>query len=292
MDPSPALLIPEILEVILLGVPAIEVLTSIRAVCRTWKSVVETSPELQYYTEIGFTRAQVKSLLANRDRAIIEPLPLAFQIIQKFWAKVRRIPRTIHDSSPVEERDGEFLERLHEVYRSVYGVARRAHLFLPEMRRAYPDLGLGSPDSVNDKNYSYLEITEWKFGTSWLRIPKDQKNRFSELFEDDSTVWMEYPVLYTLQLICSTVFRRTQSLPAPDSSLRGKIQRFTGITLGSARRVDQDVDPEPKSMLEITATVTEQKPSVYVIATIRFFYDSHNIWMSTVAYGERGQVIW
>ncbi|KAK6349639.1 hypothetical protein TWF696_005921 [Orbilia brochopaga] len=55
-------LIPEITEQILLGVPAIDVQTTCRCVCKAWKDLIETSsPALRYYATTGLRLSTLQS---------------------------------------------------------------------------------------------------------------------------------------------------------------------------------------------------------------------------------------
>ncbi|KAF3925643.1 hypothetical protein ABW21_db0207801 [Orbilia brochopaga] len=63
-------LIPEITEQILLGVPAIDVQTTCRCVCKAWKDLIETSsPALRYYSTTGLRLSTIQSRKSTDDCA-------------------------------------------------------------------------------------------------------------------------------------------------------------------------------------------------------------------------------
>ncbi|KAF3932979.1 hypothetical protein ABW20_dc0103693 [Dactylellina cionopaga] len=79
---KPAINLPaEILEQILLDLPAIELLTTCRQVCKTWKILIETSSPLRYYSTTG---------LRFCDRHKVDPFhvsPMALEVLRQLWKK-------------------------------------------------------------------------------------------------------------------------------------------------------------------------------------------------------------
>ncbi|KAF3903382.1 hypothetical protein ABW20_dc0107305 [Dactylellina cionopaga] len=82
-----AFLIPEILEMIMLEVPAIELLTACRQVCKGWKSILETSPALSYYATTGRRRRKNRE---DEQEPCQIVTPLAVEILTHFWRKLAR----------------------------------------------------------------------------------------------------------------------------------------------------------------------------------------------------------
>ncbi|KAF3094339.1 hypothetical protein TWF706_008559 [Orbilia oligospora] len=97
-------LIPELIEKILLNLPAIDVLTRCRSVCKTWKDLIEnTSPDLKYYSTSGLRRpdpdpdtVKVKPSRARPrstpDRSPHPQLltPIAIDILSIFWKRLAK----------------------------------------------------------------------------------------------------------------------------------------------------------------------------------------------------------
>ncbi|KAK6511341.1 hypothetical protein TWF481_000261 [Arthrobotrys musiformis] len=84
-------LIPEILELIMLELPAVTVITTCRGVCKAWKSLIETAPDLKYYSLTGLKRSSTKQRQADivarqLPDQIITPMALA--LISAFWKKL------------------------------------------------------------------------------------------------------------------------------------------------------------------------------------------------------------
>ncbi|KAK6521620.1 hypothetical protein TWF506_001833 [Arthrobotrys conoides] len=101
--PTPPLfLIPELTEKILLDVPAIDVLTRCRSVCKTWKDLIEnTSPDLKYYSTSGLKRPDPDALKIKPSRARPRPTPdrsphpqlltpIAIDILSIFWKRLAK----------------------------------------------------------------------------------------------------------------------------------------------------------------------------------------------------------
>ncbi|KAF3932903.1 hypothetical protein ABW20_dc0100158 [Dactylellina cionopaga] len=81
----------EIVEQILLDIPAIDVLTTCRQVCKAWKTMVETSsPKLKFYSTTGL-RVRKKKDEADKEIADGQPpeiTPMALQVLRQFWKKL------------------------------------------------------------------------------------------------------------------------------------------------------------------------------------------------------------
>ncbi|KAF3932936.1 hypothetical protein ABW20_dc0101395 [Dactylellina cionopaga] len=76
----------EILEQIILNVPAIEVLTTCRRVCKTWKILVETSSPLNFYSTTGLSYSDKHR--AERADSLPQVTPMAVAVLHKFWKKL------------------------------------------------------------------------------------------------------------------------------------------------------------------------------------------------------------
>ncbi|KAF3919050.1 hypothetical protein ABW21_db0202330 [Orbilia brochopaga] len=77
---------PEITEDILLQVPAICLITTCRSVCRAWKTLIETSPQLVHYSRTGLPLPRP----GHTTKCIPQITPLAIYILGCFWAKLAR----------------------------------------------------------------------------------------------------------------------------------------------------------------------------------------------------------
>ncbi|KAF3934544.1 hypothetical protein ABW19_dt0208447 [Dactylella cylindrospora] len=155
-DLSPLFLIPELLTQILLSVPPIQVLTSCRRVSRTWKALIETSPELIYYTKTGYTdfkpgagaKFDIDERLADRtatpnenisNKPMFTLTPVAQDALQIIWERlvqadlVNRPPylgpyppqitfsrggKTCHFTSPAAKFSHAYLTRVCEAFLS------------------------------------------------------------------------------------------------------------------------------------------------------------------------------
>ncbi|KAF3176056.1 hypothetical protein TWF225_008759 [Orbilia oligospora] len=82
-------LIPEILELIMLELPAITVLTTCRGVCKSWKSLIEMAPDLKYYSLTGLKRSK-KRQAENAARQLPDQIitPMALAVLSAFWKKL------------------------------------------------------------------------------------------------------------------------------------------------------------------------------------------------------------
>ncbi|KAF3933089.1 hypothetical protein ABW20_dc0109541 [Dactylellina cionopaga] len=74
--------IPEILENILLYSDPVRVLIH-RRVCKTWQTVISTSPHLKYLTRHGYDPTTHQS---PQETPVIHPI--AFQILTRFWERI------------------------------------------------------------------------------------------------------------------------------------------------------------------------------------------------------------
>ncbi|KAF3925415.1 hypothetical protein AA313_de0203293 [Arthrobotrys entomopaga] len=89
------LLIPEILEMVLINIPPIQVITT-RRVCKTWASLINTSPTLKSYTTTGLSlnETQIPKQRFTNDygggwyfpRSPVTPL--AKSILDRIWTKI------------------------------------------------------------------------------------------------------------------------------------------------------------------------------------------------------------
>ncbi|KAK6529783.1 hypothetical protein TWF281_008942 [Arthrobotrys megalospora] len=82
-------LIPEVLELIMLELPAVTVLTTCRSVCKGWKSLIETAPDLRYYSLTGLKRSkQRQAEIAARQLPSQIITPMALAVLSAFWKKL------------------------------------------------------------------------------------------------------------------------------------------------------------------------------------------------------------
>ncbi|EGX43184.1 hypothetical protein AOL_s00215g640 [Orbilia oligospora ATCC 24927] len=99
---TPLFLIPELIEKILLNVPAIDVLTRCRSVCKIWKDLIEnTSPDLKYYSTSGLRRTDLDAAKVKPSRARPRSTPdrsphpqlltpIAIDILSIFWKRLAK----------------------------------------------------------------------------------------------------------------------------------------------------------------------------------------------------------
>ncbi|KAK6533640.1 hypothetical protein TWF694_002575 [Orbilia ellipsospora] len=79
--------IPELLERVLLEVPAIELILSCRRVCKTWRDLIDTtSPQLKRYSTSGLGEYEDDD--PNHKSEILTPL--AIQVLGMFWKTLAR----------------------------------------------------------------------------------------------------------------------------------------------------------------------------------------------------------
>ncbi|KAK6529123.1 hypothetical protein TWF694_004338 [Orbilia ellipsospora] len=98
-------LLPEILESILLQLPAITVLIRCRRVSKTWQALIDTSPSLRYYTSTGLDkqlqhRPLFYSLVPENTDDPSQPpkvvTPMAMEVLSSFWIKLMSKGYDIH----------------------------------------------------------------------------------------------------------------------------------------------------------------------------------------------------
>ncbi|KAK6498370.1 hypothetical protein TWF481_010962 [Arthrobotrys musiformis] len=108
-DPSSSCLfsIPEILELVLQHVPPLDLLSSCRAVCRTWNDIISTSWTLKYYATTGLDSDQY---LLGVPRP--ELTPAARDILSLFWRRLYTFLNTVELGNP------KFLPGLYKLYTS------------------------------------------------------------------------------------------------------------------------------------------------------------------------------
>ncbi|KAK6514606.1 hypothetical protein TWF281_004804 [Arthrobotrys megalospora] len=100
---SPVFVIPEIITSILCNLPPVELITTTRAVCKLWKSAVETSPELKWKTWNYTTlpplpkSLQTGSKTSNATKSSPDPAseisPLALHCIEMVWKRCMKMQR-------------------------------------------------------------------------------------------------------------------------------------------------------------------------------------------------------
>ncbi|EPS43110.1 hypothetical protein H072_2895 [Dactylellina haptotyla CBS 200.50] len=83
--------IPELLELILLELPAVTVLTTCRRVSKTWKTFIETSTPLWYYSTTGWRFSQRQHTLEDKVSSRLPSqftTPMAVEVLSTFWKKL------------------------------------------------------------------------------------------------------------------------------------------------------------------------------------------------------------
>ncbi|KAK6349520.1 hypothetical protein TWF696_005805 [Orbilia brochopaga] len=143
--------VPELVESILLYAPPETVQTKCRAVCRTWKAVIETSPALIYYTRTGLHKPDNAGASGHESIPAIVPIddipspdktgiftPMGIQVLTAFW---RRLLPSILDEvdfrdKPAIASDGErrvdLLHRNESMIESLFsGITERTTLLRP-----------------------------------------------------------------------------------------------------------------------------------------------------------------
>ncbi|EPS37621.1 hypothetical protein H072_8671 [Dactylellina haptotyla CBS 200.50] len=215
---SPVFTIPELVEMIIFELPAIEILSTCRAVSRTWRNVVDNpSPRLKSYAYSGL-----------RDHGLSFCLtPIAVQILAQFWRKLTitslkykllMIKSPYAGSRSLSTVIEEIMERLNlrpdEV--TILDILKMPlFLFIPMLGMSYASLRLGEK----------------------ARYWRNQKNAKPKLL----AIYDQFrPVLQKIQLY--------QGQGAPSASTVGG-SWFRGLHLGDASefQVPNDTDsiPEP-----------------------------------------------
>ncbi|KAK6506461.1 hypothetical protein TWF506_011369 [Arthrobotrys conoides] len=143
---SPIFLIHEVLEGVLLEVPAIDLILNCRAVCKNWKELIEvTSPDLRYYYRSGVRRTSAgastntneeekrpetptlppwiyASLPPPPDPAVKGPqilTPLALDILGIFWKRLAKTNVKTRKERP-EKEERESLHIGRKVYKAMH----------------------------------------------------------------------------------------------------------------------------------------------------------------------------
>ncbi|KAF3927050.1 hypothetical protein AA313_de0200198 [Arthrobotrys entomopaga] len=114
---SPVFLVPEILESILIHLPAFTVLVKCRQVSKTWQTVIDSSPSLRYYATVGlrldkqtqherlYVYESPYSHLHTRAYAPIQVqviTPMAMELLASFWIKLMTKGYNIHLRASLE----------------------------------------------------------------------------------------------------------------------------------------------------------------------------------------------
>ncbi|KAK6330010.1 hypothetical protein TWF718_003437 [Orbilia javanica] len=92
--PSNPLLIPELLELVLSALPALEVLTTCRTICKLWRDLIDTSPTIKYTTWRSefppgrTTGPKVTETTYQRN-------PLVLELLSNFWARLNTIQQPV-----------------------------------------------------------------------------------------------------------------------------------------------------------------------------------------------------
>ncbi|EPS39869.1 hypothetical protein H072_6364 [Dactylellina haptotyla CBS 200.50] len=114
---------PEIVEQILLELPAVAVISSCRRVCKTWKTLIETTPNLIKYSTTGLKLDEYE---AARTHPIPKITPLALEILSIFWKRLARngfieIPQaTSASDSTIKAKAMRTFNRFNEKRNRVY----------------------------------------------------------------------------------------------------------------------------------------------------------------------------
>ncbi|KAF3315816.1 hypothetical protein TWF173_003012 [Orbilia oligospora] len=147
---SPIFLIHEVLEGILLEVPAIDLILNCRAVCKTWKDLIEsTSPDLKYYSLSGLRRTNASASATENEEekrpetptlppwvdptptyhTIVKPnpilTPLALDILRIFWKRMGKNNVKTRKAPPVKQEVPSLSLHLgRKVYKAMHCGAR------------------------------------------------------------------------------------------------------------------------------------------------------------------------
>ncbi|KAF3909955.1 hypothetical protein ABW20_dc0105073 [Dactylellina cionopaga] len=134
----PALLIPEIVEQIFLSTEfeVVEVLTTHRAICKTWRAVIDTSPALKYYSTTGLRLGNTGAITDDRSSLLTpRPTPAACLIIKTFWRKIAQFDqRDYSHDVPQDILPEETLDKIYDIFVSTVRCASRIPLVPPTPR--------------------------------------------------------------------------------------------------------------------------------------------------------------
>ncbi|KAJ6258305.1 hypothetical protein Dda_6345 [Drechslerella dactyloides] len=97
--PSP-LLIPELLEAILLYTQPFTVITACRAVCRSWRTLVDTSPLLRRHTWRAEDNVPVHRRRLKAVGITFKRNPMLSNILTAFWRRLNAHTTTSGDGEP------------------------------------------------------------------------------------------------------------------------------------------------------------------------------------------------
>ncbi|KAK6354661.1 hypothetical protein TWF696_003801 [Orbilia brochopaga] len=112
----------EIIQEVLLNIPSIELITTFRCVCTSWKALIETSPALKYYSTTGLQKPARQNCGHDAYTASTTAItPMAITVISLFWRKAARKALKIEDhghpmvlrslyQQPPNRRNGDTLE--------------------------------------------------------------------------------------------------------------------------------------------------------------------------------------
>ncbi|KAF3230365.1 hypothetical protein TWF192_009797 [Orbilia oligospora] len=143
---SSIFLIHEVLEGILLEVPAIDLILNCRAVCKTWKDLIEsTSPDLKYYSLSGLRRTSASASATENEEekrpetptlppwvdptptyhTVAKPnpilTPLALDILRIFWKRMVKKNVKTRKARPVKEEQPSLSLHLgRKVYKAMH----------------------------------------------------------------------------------------------------------------------------------------------------------------------------
>ncbi|KAF3934568.1 hypothetical protein ABW19_dt0210576 [Dactylella cylindrospora] len=172
---SQVFFIPEILELILYNTPAINVITTYRRVCHTWKSLIETSPLLQSYATTGLQ-------IPFQRKADEGPRPVPFREYDAFEAYSGKVPPSRITPMALEILT-HFWKRLAPHALTYYKADR--HELLRLLKKFYPLIyPVAKKVRLLDPRYGYSSFRS-NTRTNWARtIPSPHHTeQFSEVFQ-------------------------------------------------------------------------------------------------------------
>ncbi|KAF3934443.1 hypothetical protein ABW19_dt0200222 [Dactylella cylindrospora] len=233
LSTPPVLLIPEILELILLEVPVLE-LFKCRQVCRTWKDLLESSPFLSYYTQTGLKKDKISTAIkAEKLGEILNPTPLGLAVLQKFWSRVLLMTERPEfrdrlsdldnpDNNTEPEPDDLLLAAFKDLQNSFKHLWERVHLFIPELHEIGCVMSRASLTPASWMGYETRIINRVEFCSAFPEIWIDTENRNygrpgSTDLEDaiEGLCWMGYMTALPYKLRNRVAHRSPPSMSSP-----------------------------------------------------------------------------
>ncbi|KAF3934540.1 hypothetical protein ABW19_dt0207476 [Dactylella cylindrospora] len=175
--PHKIFLLPEILTLILLRLPFIHVIRN-RRVCKSWHSLIDSSPDLRFYVSTGLQLESHQKAVPSAETIGYNITPLALQVTDAFWNHIGPYVRELEREVEVDHRKA--LIRLQKALQQFLWISNRGVVVY---RSSPPGLRLEPLDVF------------WKTAYDGLWTQRQPPNKFPE---DMSINNVRFPPLWDM----------------------------------------------------------------------------------------------